>query len=118
MLDTVAEQRLSIADLLPHLGHISWPGSSVFPGAMPHFPCNICKGEGQASDDVGFVDMPPAFLLTCSTAGGIVSPAPGDKDIRMNIVANTEASQAGTHEIVSVQDPKILCSMFSNNLIT
>jgi hypothetical protein len=107
MLDAVGEQRCSFADLLPHLGHISWPGPSFFPGTMPHFPCNICNGKGQASDDVGFVDMPPVFFS-----------APGDKDIQMNIVANTEASEAGTHEIVSVQDPKTLCSMFSNNLIT
>jgi transcription factor SOX1/3/14/21 (SOX group B) len=115
MLDTVGEQLCSIRDFLPLLGHIPLPGSCFSAGQISHIPC---KGKGKATDDVEFVDMPPAFLVTCSSADGLASSAPNDTDVQMNIVANTEASQAGTHEIVSVRDMKTLSSMFSNNSIT
>jgi hypothetical protein len=85
---------------------------------MPHFPYNEFKGKGQASDDIAFIDMPSAFHLSYNTTGKVVSSAAGNKDSQMNIVANTEASQAGSQEIATAQDIKTLTPIFSNNLIT
>jgi hypothetical protein len=85
---------------------------------MPHFPYNVFKGKGQTSDNIALVDVPSAFHLTYSTTGEIVSPAVGNKDLQMNIVANTEASQVGSQETATAQDIKSLTPIFSNNLIT
>jgi hypothetical protein len=79
---------------------------------MPHFPYNVFKCKGQASDEIAFADMPSAFHLTYSATGEIVSSTAGDKDIQMNIVANTEASHPGSQEIATAQDVKTLTSIF------
>jgi transcription factor SOX1/3/14/21 (SOX group B) len=118
VLDTVGDQRDSFRNFLPHLGHTQLPGSSFSPGIMPQFPYNVFKGKGQASDDMACVDVPSAFHLMYNTTDEIVSSAAGEKDIQMNIVANTEASYTGSQESATAQDIKALTSIFSNNLIT
>ncbi|PNF36337.1 hypothetical protein B7P43_G00517 [Cryptotermes secundus] len=118
MLDTVGAQQDSLRHFLPQLGHTPLPGSSFPPGTMPHFAYNVFKGKGQASDDIAFADLPSAFHLTYSPTGEIASSIAASKDLQMDIVANTEASQAGSREIATAQDIKTLTPIFSSNLIT
>lgn len=118
MLDTVGAQQDTFRHFLPQLGHTPLPGSSFSPGTLPHFPYNVFKGKGQASDEIAFVDMPSAFHLTYTATGEIASSATDNKDLQTNIVANTEAGKAGSREIATAQDIKTLTPIFSNNLIT